>query len=435
MDGVLFESRVGRLIACIVFNVAVFLPLVFEIIFSRFDLSGANSATYAWVLLASCVTGLNYVGKMTDIKVISSLARTLHSLIFYGVTVVVLILNMVMLFGDGTLTASGFVSAKQVGYFGFFYFTNTFLNGINSTRETKNPLEYQNARWILLFAASAAVIPVSLAFQAVLTYPVAVSVCLFFVIFDTLYSLPSIGERPSIVGVIGKLIVSVMAIVMGIVLYANGISPVVNACFISFAALTAAYYIGHYILGGKRGRETTKTGDSELAMCFIFPAAILVAGVCLGFLSLIRPWVIAISAPASMIVMYIVVKAVLYPKESAKERENRRAGGGGPISVMQGDTNRDIADKICSMINYADLGCGTYNAEFLAHARASVSGVTGNTITVRVGYEINFHPDGRSQPDYSEDKEIRSGAARQVKNYFDRYRSYLRVPYSIDFEY
>lgn len=436
MEGRLFDSRLGKLIACIVFCAMVVLPLPIELISAGFDLSSVSGA-FMWpmMLLISCVTVLHCFGNMTDIRFLSRFARIIHSIVFYGGIVIIFIIRLGQLFGDGA-PLDGDVSlnlAKEAGYFGFLYFTNTFLNGIN--RKDRDELNYQNARWILLFAASVAVVPIMLAFRSFLTYEAVVVLGFFFIIFDLLYSFPS-GNNLTFLGFWGSVLLTLAATIVGIVMYAKGMCALLSAGFISFAALSIAYMLAHFILGDKRDREATWVGENEIAMCFVFPAVLLVAGIALGFVSLAKSWAIYISMPVSMLVLYLVVKGVIYPKESKKERERRSSGSsGGPLDLTPGASNWQVVDAICDKINSADLFCGTYSHEFFAYARASIDGVSGNTFTIRVRYSIYSSPSDRSTPNASEDRDLRNDAYKQVRKYFEKYQNYLKGTYSIDFVY
>ena len=118
--------------------------------------------------------------------------------------------------------------------------------------------------------------------------------------------------------------------------------------------------------------------------------------------------------PVSMLVLYLVVKGVIYPKESKKERERRSSGSsGGPLDLMPGASNWQVVDAICDKINSADLFCGTYSHDFFAYARASIDGVSGNTFTIRVRYSIYSSPSDRSTPNASEDRDLRNDAYKQ----------------------
>ena len=435
MEGRLFDSRLGKLIACIVFCIMVVLPLPIELISAGFDMSSVSGA-FMWpmMVLLSCVTVLHCFGNMTDIRFLSRFVRIIHSIVFYGGIGIIFIIRLVQMFGDGA-PLEGDVSmnlAKEAGYFGFLYLTNTLLNGIN--RKDHDELNYQNARWIMLFAASVAVVPVMLAFQSFLTYETVVVLGFFFIIFDLLYSFPS-GNNLTFLGFWGSVLLTLATTIAGIVIYANGMCALLSAGFISLAALAIAYMLAHFILGDKRDRDPTWVGENEIAMCFVFPAVLLVAGIALGFVSLAKSWAVYISMPISMLVIYLVVKGVIYPKESKKEKERRNVVDWGPLDLPPGYTNRQAVDAICDRINSADLMCGTYSHEFFAHARASVDGVSGNTFTIRVRYSIYSTPNDRSTPNAGEDRDLRNDAYRKVRKQFEKYQNQLKGSYNIDFIY
>ena len=429
MDGKLFESRIGRLIACIVFNVMVLLPLVIEI--ATRGLSNSNGYTYVWALILCWLTPLHYFGNMTRVPVLSFLARLLHAVAFAVGTAIILISQRIV---SEYSVVTNLQNAKELGYFAFLYLTNALLNGINGTKQEQGLMGMQNYRWILLFAAGILVIPVCLAFKNILTYQSAVSLCTFFIFFYLLYMITSPTVNFSFIGFLTMAIIAVVALVLDIVSYSKGVCSVINAVNISFAALVIAYFISVILLGGIRDRDITELGKNEIAISIVFPFAMVLASIGLGFVSLIKIWAIAVSAPVSMLVLYILIKCLIFPKESDKEREKRGVYYG-PLDLLPNHTNRDVAEAICGKISDANLVCASNSHEFLGHARARVTASSGNTIYVCVYYQINFHPEDRSQPSASEHKQLQSSAYNGVRNYFNKYQKYFTAPWFVDFSY
>ena len=434
MEGRFLDSRWGKVIACILYCLMVVSPLVIELFVNSFDLSSANGFNWPLLLLLSCLSVLHCFGAMTNISFISRFTRILFYIIFYLVIGLVLIMRFITLF-DGTPEPSGpeyaVNLAKEAGYFGFVYLTNTLLLGINGA--SKREMYFQNFRWILLFVSSAAVVPLMIAFSQYLDFASVVVIGFFFVVFDVLYSLPN-GNSLTILGHYLAILLSIVSIIVGIVMYANSIVPLVSAAFISFAGLSIGYVFSMFKVVDMKEREEKDIANNEFWMCFGFPIAIIVVGIGLGFVSLAASWAVYVSMGVSVLVVYLIVKYALF-----RENENYVKSTSYSYSAFDllpsNYTNRDAVEAICSDINDSDLFCGTYSHQFFAYARAHLEGVYGSKFVIRVSYEIYSSPEDRSVPNRSEDSDLMNDAYRKVRAQFSKHQNLLKPPYSIDIRY